>query len=33
LLATVLSGAKSWLHIQDFEIDAGFEMGLYPTQG
>jgi colanic acid biosynthesis glycosyl transferase WcaI len=23
-----LSGAKTWLHIQDFEIDAAFEMGL-----
>jgi len=33
LLATVLSGAKSWLHIQDFEIDAGFEMGLLPNSG
>ena len=28
LLAAKLSGAKSWLHIQDFEIDAGFKMGL-----
>ncbi|TFZ03098.1 colanic acid biosynthesis glycosyltransferase WcaI [Ramlibacter henchirensis] len=27
LLAAV-SGGKSWLHIQDFEIDAAFEMGL-----
>jgi colanic acid biosynthesis glycosyl transferase WcaI len=23
-----LSGAKAWLHIQDFEIDAAFELGL-----
>jgi len=23
-----LSGAKSWLHIQDFEVDAGFALGL-----
>jgi colanic acid biosynthesis glycosyl transferase WcaI len=23
-----LSGAKTWLHVQDFEADAGFEMGL-----
>lgn len=33
LLATRLSGAKSWLHIQDFEIDAGFELGLLPSSG
>jgi len=26
LMVAKLSGAKSWLHIQDFEIDAGFEM-------
>jgi colanic acid biosynthesis glycosyl transferase WcaI len=23
-----LSGAKNWLHIQDFEVDAGFALGL-----
>jgi len=23
-----LAGARSWLHIQDFEVDAAFEMGL-----
>ena len=23
-----LSGAKCWLHVQDFEVDAAFEMGL-----
>jgi len=27
LMAAKLSGAKSWLHIQDFEIDASFKMG------
>lgn len=31
LLTSRLSGAKAWLHIQDFEIDAGFEMGLLPS--
>jgi len=31
LLTTRLSGAKSWLHVQDFEIDAGFELGLLPA--
>ena len=33
LWASGLSGAKSWLHIQDFEIDAGFELGLLPSWG
>ncbi|MFT3805099.1 MAG: glycosyltransferase WbuB [Burkholderiaceae bacterium] len=28
LLASKLSGAKSWLHIQDFEVNAGFGLGL-----
>jgi colanic acid biosynthesis glycosyl transferase WcaI len=28
LLAARLSGALAWLHIQDFEVDAAFEMGL-----
>lgn len=28
LLTAKLVGAKSWVHIQDFEIDAAFEMGL-----
>ncbi len=27
-LAARLSGAKAWLHIQDFELDAAFELGL-----
>lgn len=31
LLTASLSGAKSWLHIQDFEIDAGFDLGLLPS--
>jgi colanic acid biosynthesis glycosyl transferase WcaI len=30
-LATArLSGAKTWLHIQDLEVDAAFDMGLLP---
>ena len=33
LLASGLSGAKTWLHIQDFEIDAGFDLGLLPNSG
>ncbi len=27
-LAARLAGAKAWLHVQDFEIDAAFELGL-----
>lgn len=27
------SGAKTWLHIQDFEIDAAFELGMLPHGG
>lgn len=26
-------GAKSWLHVQDFEIDAAFDLGLLPAKG
>ena len=26
-----LTGAKIWLHIQDFEVDAAFELGLLPA--
>jgi colanic acid biosynthesis glycosyl transferase WcaI len=28
LLVSRLAGAKSWLHVQDFEVDAAFDMGL-----
>ena len=28
-----LCGAKSWLHVQDFEVDAAFELGLLPADG
>ncbi len=28
LLTARLSGAKSWLHVQDFEVDAAFDLGL-----
>lgn len=27
------AGASSWLHVQDFEVDAAFELGLLPAQG
>ena len=33
ILAAMLSGASSWLHIQDFEIDAAFDLNLLPSQG
>lgn len=33
LLAAKLSGAKSWLHIQDFEVDAAFELGMLKGEG
>ncbi len=33
LLAASLAQAPSWLHIQDFEIDAAFDLGLLPAQG
>ncbi len=25
-----LSGGKCWLHVQDFEVDAAFDLGLIP---
>jgi colanic acid biosynthesis glycosyl transferase WcaI len=28
LLAARIAGARSWLHVQDFEIDAAFELGI-----
>lgn len=33
LVAAKLSGAKSWLHIQDFEVDAAFELGMLKGEG
>lgn len=33
LLAASVARAPSWLHIQDFEIDAAFELGLLPAKG
>ncbi len=33
LLIAKLSDAASWLHVQDFEIDAAFDLGLLPAQG
>ena len=31
-LAAWISGAKSWLHIQDFEVEAAFATGLLPEK-
>lgn len=33
LLSALLAGAPAWLHIQDFEVDAAFELGLLPAGG
>lgn len=32
LLSARLSGAKTWLHVQDFEIDAAFDLGLLRSE-
>jgi colanic acid biosynthesis glycosyl transferase WcaI len=28
-----LGSAKSWLHVQDFEVDAAFDLGMLPARG
>ena len=33
LLAAQATGAASWLHKQDFEVDAAFDLGLLPAEG
>lgn len=33
LLVAATTGAASWLHVQDFEVDAAFDLGLLPAQG
>ncbi len=33
LLSATVSGAASWLHVQDFEVDAAFRMKLLPKLG
>jgi colanic acid biosynthesis glycosyl transferase WcaI len=33
LLVAQTSGAASWLHVQDFEVDAAFDLGLLPAEG
>ncbi len=31
VVASLLCGAQSWLHIQDFELEAAFELGIFST--
>ena len=31
--AARLCGARAWLHVQDFEVDAAFDLGLLPKSG
>lgn len=33
IFSAALSGAASWLHVQDFEVDAAFDLGLLPPGG
>jgi colanic acid biosynthesis glycosyl transferase WcaI len=33
LVAGFLANARSWLHVQDFEVDAAFDLGLLPAGG
>lgn len=33
LVAAHIARSPSWLHIQDFEVDAAFELGLLPARG
>jgi colanic acid biosynthesis glycosyl transferase WcaI len=33
LLVAQATGAASWLHVQDFEVDAAFDLGLLPVKG
>lgn len=33
LFVAKATGAASWLHVQDFEIDAAFDLGLLPAHG
>jgi colanic acid biosynthesis glycosyl transferase WcaI len=33
LFVAKCAGAACWLHVQDFEVDAAFDLGLLPAQG
>jgi colanic acid biosynthesis glycosyl transferase WcaI len=33
LMVAYAAGAEAWLHVQDFEVDAAFDLGLLPARG
>lgn len=33
LIAAAITGSESWLHVQDFEVDAAFSFGMLPAGG
>ena len=33
LLIAGATGARTWLHVQDYEVDAAFDLGLLPAEG
>lgn len=33
LFSAAVTGAESWLHVQDFEVDAAFSLGILPAGG
>jgi colanic acid biosynthesis glycosyl transferase WcaI len=33
LLSAAMTGAQSWLHVQDLEVDAAFSLGMLPAGG
>ena len=33
LLVARATGARTWLHVQDYEVDAAFDLGLLPSKG
>ena len=33
LLIAAATGARTWLHVQDYEVDAAFDLGLLPAKG
>lgn len=33
VLVAKVCGARTWLHVQDFEVDAAFDLGLLPAKG
>lgn len=33
ILVSKMTGAAAWLHVQDFEVDAAFDLGILPSRG